>query len=138
MRGVGVADAQHLAELVVRHRDRHRGAARRRVLDAAQPDLGVAARDGLIDRVERHEHELRRPAEAAREQIRDLDVEAHEHVGIVGLASTYGAPPSGSPAQRNGGADCAAADAAAPASTRTPSRTCRSAREADWNILSRT
>ena len=51
-RRVGVADAQHLAEFVVRNRRGERSAARRRVFDAAQADVGVAPRDRLIDRGE--------------------------------------------------------------------------------------
>ena len=48
-RRVRVADAQHFAELVVRQRDRERGAARGRVFDAAHADIGVAAGDALVD-----------------------------------------------------------------------------------------
>ena len=69
-------DAQDFAELVVGNRQRQRGAARQRVFDAAQADVRVAPGDGLVDRRERDLDELRRAPEAAREQARDLDVEA--------------------------------------------------------------
>ena len=70
---------QHFAELVIRNGDRQRRAARRRVLDAAQADVGVAARDRLIDRGERDVDELAasRPSPRAM-QLGDLDVEADE------------------------------------------------------------
>ena len=84
-RRVGVADAEHFAELVVRKRDRHRRAARRRVFDAAQADVGVAAGDALIDRAKRDVDELRRPAESGGEQLGDLDVEADEPIGVRGI-----------------------------------------------------
>ena len=80
---VGVANAQHLAELVVGDGDRHRRAAGRRVLDAAQPDLGVAARHRLVDGGVLDDHELRRPPESARDQLRDLDVEPDHRLGVA-------------------------------------------------------
>src|SRR5438034_1398898 len=63
------------------------GAPGGRILDAAEADIRVAARDGLIDRVERHELEARRPPDTARDEICDLDVEADERVWMrrVGL-----------------------------------------------------
>ena len=74
--GVRGADAQHFAKRVVRDRGRHRGPPRRRVLDAAQADVGVAAGDGLIDGSEPDEDEPRRAPEAARDALGDLHVEA--------------------------------------------------------------
>ena len=47
------------------------------------PIVGVAARDRLVDRRELHEHEARRAAQPARDQLRDLDVEADHRVGMV-------------------------------------------------------
>ena len=102
-RRIGVADAQDLAELVVGNRRRQRGAARGRVFDAAQADVGVAAGD-RTDRSTRtrSEHEPRRASEASRDQLRDFDVEADQFVRVAsGSASTNGAPPSGSPAHRS-------------------------------------
>ncbi len=53
-RGVGVADAEDFAKFVVRNGRRERGPARRRVLDAAQRDVGIAPLDRLIERLEPH------------------------------------------------------------------------------------
>ena len=69
-RGVAVADAQHLAEFVVGQRDRHRRPPGRRVFDPAQADVGVAAGDALVDRIEADVEELGRPAEASGEKVR--------------------------------------------------------------------
>ena len=103
------ADGEHFAELVVRNRGRDRRAARRRVLDAAEADVEVAADRGLIERGERHLDELRRAAERLRDQLGDLDVEPTTICGSFGSASTYGAPPSASPPQRSTGAGACAA-----------------------------
>ena len=81
-RRVGVADAEHLAEFVVRHRDREHRPPRRRVFEAAQADVGVAADDRLHDRREGDRDEFRRPSEPPRDQVRDLDVEADEAIGL--------------------------------------------------------
>ena len=56
----------------------------------------------LIERRELHLDELRRSAELPRDQLGDLDVEAHQLLRIAGSASTNGAPPSASPPQRKG------------------------------------
>ena len=52
-----VADRQHLAELVVGNRWRHGRATGRRVLDAAQAGVGIAACDRLVNgrKADRHE-----------------------------------------------------------------------------------
>src|SRR5262249_16448509 len=55
-RRVGIADAQHFVELVIRNGGRHSGAPRRRVFNPTQADLGIAALDGL--RSEEHTSEL--------------------------------------------------------------------------------
>jgi hypothetical protein len=83
--GVGVADAEDFAELVVRHRHRQRCAAGRRVLDAAHADVGVAADDALVDRFEADVDELGTSAERAREQLRDLDVEPDQPIRMRGI-----------------------------------------------------
>jgi hypothetical protein len=83
-RGVGVAHGKHFAELVVRQRDGHGRPEYGRVLDPAQTDLRVAAADGLDDRREGDEHELRCAAQAPGEKVGDLHVESHQLVGIVG------------------------------------------------------
>ncbi len=83
-RCVGIAHGQHLAEFVVGHRHRHRGATRRRVLDAAEPNFGVAASDRLVDRGKGDEDELGRAPEAPGEQCGDVDVEADQFVRPVG------------------------------------------------------
>ena len=101
--GVGRADAQHLAKLIIRKGDRVAGAPRRRVLDAAQADVGVAARDRLIDRCKGDLDEARLAAQPPRDQLGDLDVEADDarRVGRVGLDVTARRPrrrpPIGSP-----------------------------------------
>ena len=58
---------QHFAELVVRNGDREPGAARRTVLDAAQPDVEITARRRGIDAGEADLNEARRPFKARRE-----------------------------------------------------------------------
>ena len=79
--GVAVADAQHFAEFVVGQRDRHRRPPGRRVLDPAQADVGVVARDALVDRIEADVDELGPPVEASGEKVRDFDVEPDELIG---------------------------------------------------------
>ena len=59
-RRVGGAHREHLAKLVVRQRHGERRAPRRRVLDAVERDVEVAARSGLVERRERDLDELRR------------------------------------------------------------------------------
>jgi len=54
---------------------------RRRVLDAAQADVGVTAGNRLVDLAKIDVDELGPAAEPARHQRRDLDVEANEIVG---------------------------------------------------------
>ena len=83
--GVLGSHRQHLAELVIGNGDGERRSPRRRVLDAAQPDIRVAARDRLIDRREGDHDESRRTAHAARDERRDLDVEADDLLGIGGI-----------------------------------------------------
>ena len=61
---VGVAHGKHFAEFVVGNRRRERGSAAGRVFDAAQADVGVAARDRLIDGGEGDEDEPRLTVEA--------------------------------------------------------------------------
>ena len=64
-------------------------------------DVGIAARDALIDGRERDVQKLGRPADAGGEQRGDLDVEADDaDRDGTDRPSTNGAPPSGSPAQR--------------------------------------
>jgi hypothetical protein len=84
---VGVADAQHLAKLVVGQRHRHRRSACGGILDAAEADLRIPPGDALIDGGERDVQELGRPADAGGEQRRDLDVEADDPIGMgrIGL-----------------------------------------------------
>ena len=76
MSSVGIAYAEHLAELIIRKRDGEGGAVRGRVLDAAQSDVGIAAGDRLIDGEERDFNELRLAAQATRKKSRHLDVES--------------------------------------------------------------
>ena len=85
--GVGAPDAQDLAKFVVGHSDRQARAPRRRVFDTAEADLGVAPIDRLVDGRELDVDELRRTAERARQEVRDLDIEAHERVRLrrIGL-----------------------------------------------------
>ena len=82
---VGGAHREHLAKLVVRHARGDHRAARRRVLDAVEPDVEVAAHGGLVERCERDLDELRRATELLSDQLRDLDVEADELRRILGV-----------------------------------------------------
>ena len=75
---VGIAHGEHFAECVVGNRRRERGSACGRVFDAAQADIGVAARDRLIDGGEGDEDESGLTVEATRDQVGDLDIEADE------------------------------------------------------------
>ena len=76
-------------------------APRRDVLDAAQADVEVAALRRLIERGERDLHELRRAAELARDQLRDLDVEADDlrRIARVGFDKRRAAFGVAAPAQ---------------------------------------
>ena len=112
--------AQHFPELVVRHRHRHRRATRRGVFDAAQTDVRVAAGDALVDRAERDVLELRlcgRSPAASSAAISTSNPTRRS--GCDGSASTNGAPPSGSPAQRSTLGCAEATFDAAPASHRS-------------------
>ena len=82
-RRVGGAHREHLAKLVVRQRHGERRATRRRVLDAVERDVEVAARGGLVERCERDLDELRRATELLRDQLGDLDVEALHSLGML-------------------------------------------------------
>ena len=102
--------------------DGERRAARRRVLDAAQADVEVAARHRRVDRRELHRDEPRaRPSFDAMSAATSTS-KPTTRAGSRGSASTYGEPPSGSPPQRSspaagaaaGGARGAAARVAAP------------------------
>ncbi len=100
-RRIGVAYGEDFAEFVIRHGHRMRRPACRRVLDAAQADVGVTARDRLIDLPEVDVHEFRPPAEAASHQRGDFDVEADEIVRArrVGLDERRAAFGIASPAK---------------------------------------
>ena len=84
---IGRAHGQHLAELVVGYRDREARAPGRAVLDPAQGDVEIPARDRRVDTREPGLDESRSAAEAGGEQLRDLHVEADDARGIgrVGL-----------------------------------------------------
>ena len=84
-RRVRVAHAQHFAKLVIGNGGGHCGAPRRRVFNPAQADLGVAALDGLIDGSKGNVDEGGFAPEATRDEIGDLDVEAHEFIGLGGV-----------------------------------------------------
>src|SRR6266851_3335089 len=75
-RSVGVANREHFAKLVIRDRRGERRAARWRVLDTAQANFSIVAGYRLIDGAERDEHEPRRPPQASRDELGDLDVES--------------------------------------------------------------
>ena len=83
--GVRGPDAEDLAELVIRNGDGVACPAGGRILDAAEADLGVAARDRLVDRGERDLDELRLPAEATGNQLGDVDVESRNSRRIGGI-----------------------------------------------------
>ena len=80
---IGVADAQHLPELVVRQRDRHRRAPHRRVFDPAQADIGVAPRDALIDQIEPHVDELGRAVRLPRPGARQSPRRSQRYGRVV-------------------------------------------------------
>src|SRR5206468_1027278 len=82
---IGITNAQHFAEFVVRDRRRERGTAGRRVLDPAQPHVRVVAIDRLIDRAEVDVDEPRRAPEAGGDQLRDLYVEPDERIRVGGI-----------------------------------------------------
>ncbi len=84
-RRVAVAHAQHFAKAVIGHRRRHGRAPRRRVFDAAQADLGVAALDGLVDRRESDVDKTRLASEPAGDELGDFDVETDELVRLRGI-----------------------------------------------------
>ena len=79
-RGVARPHGQHFAEFVVGDGDGERRASRRRVLDAAHPDVEVAARHRGVDRGDLDEP--RRPPEP-RDELGDLDVEADHARRVV-------------------------------------------------------
>ena len=83
--GVGGTDAQDLAELIIRKRDGITSSARRRVLDAAQPDVGVAPGDGLIDRRVGDLDEAGLAAQPLRDELGDIDVEPDDARGVGGI-----------------------------------------------------
>ena len=83
--GVRRSDAQHLAKLIIRKRDRVAGPARGRVFDAAQPDVGVAPGNRLIDRRERNLDKAGLAAESARDELGDLDIEADDASRVGGI-----------------------------------------------------
>ena len=56
---------------------------RRRVLDAVERDVEVAAGGGLIERRKGDLLEFRGPTQLLRDELRDLDVEAHDAPGIA-------------------------------------------------------
>ena len=98
---VGLADGDHLAELVVRDAHRQLGALGRRIFHAAQRDVEIAALHRLIQRCEGRLDELRAASECVGNQPGDLDVEATEHRGIVRIGLDEGRPTLGvaAPAQ---------------------------------------
>src|SRR5262249_19517964 len=71
----------NLPKLVVRHRWSKCRAPHIGVLDAAQSNIGVAAFDRLLDRHEGDVHETGSPTKAARDEVRDFDLEADDAIG---------------------------------------------------------
>ena len=99
---IALADGDHLAELVVRDADRQLGALGRRVFDAAQRDVEVAALHGLIERGEGRLDELRAPAERLRRAAPATSTSKPRSTdGIVGVGLDEGRPALGvaAPAQ---------------------------------------
>ena len=84
---IGRANAQDFPESVVRNRRGQRRAVGRRVLDAVQAEVRIAAGDRLGEVRERDVDEARRAAQTAGQQIGDLDLETDDaiRVGRVGL-----------------------------------------------------
>ena len=80
---IRVANGEDFAELVVGNRDGQARAARRTVLDAAQPDVEIAACGGRVEARETDLHESRHAAKPAGEQLRDLDVESHDTRRVI-------------------------------------------------------
>ena len=95
MGGIGVAHRQDFPEPVVRNRHRHRGTAGRSILDAPERDVGVTARNRLVERGRGNQHELRPPAQPPGDEAGNLDVETHQsrRVGRISFderRSTFG------------------------------------------------
>jgi hypothetical protein len=82
---VGRSNAENFAKLIIGNGDCIRCAPRRSVLDAAQPDLGVAARNRLVDGCEGNFDELRLAPQAAGNQFGDVDIEANNFGRIGGI-----------------------------------------------------
>ena len=103
--GVRRADTQHLAKLIIRKGDRVAGPPRGRVFDAAQPDVGVASGNGLIDRRERDLDEAGLAAESGCDELGDLDIEADDarRVGRIGLDIRRAAFGIAGPAEKRRG-----------------------------------
>ena len=80
---IRLAHRQHFLEPIVRDAGGDSGTPARRVLDAAQADVEVAARRRLVERREGDLHELRRTTQLAGDQLGDLDVEANK-LGRIG------------------------------------------------------
>ena len=110
--GVGVADAQDFAELVVRKRDGIAGPPRGRVFDAAQADVRVAAGNRLIDRCKGDLDEARLAAKALRDKLGDLDVEADDARWVGGIGFDVRRAAFGVARPSEDGGDCAKSVAA--------------------------
>ena len=101
-RAIRRSNGEHFLKRIVGNRHFHRATAPGRVFDATEADVEVTARDRLIELRERDLHELRGPAERARDEVGDLDVEAHHmrRVARIGFderraALCVAAPPQG-------------------------------------------
>jgi hypothetical protein len=83
-------------------------AARRQVLEPAQPDVEVAARDGGVEAGERDLHEARRAAKLASDERGNLDVEADDarRVGRIGFDERRAAFGVAAPAELGRGGLC--------------------------------
>jgi hypothetical protein len=74
----------------------------RRVFDAAQPEVEVAARDRLVELREGDLDELRRPAERTRDELGNLDVQADQmrRIAAIGLDERRAPLGIAAPAER--------------------------------------
>jgi len=86
---------QDLAKFEVGQGDRVTGTTRGSVLDPGEPDVEIAAFDGLIDAGPLYLNEARRPAappapESARNALGDFDVEAAHARGVGGVGFDEG------------------------------------------------
>jgi hypothetical protein len=89
------SDGQNFAELVVRNGDREPGLPARRVFEAAEADVEIPSCGRGFEACKPDLDETRRATQLAREQRRNLDVEADYASGIARIGLDKGRPSLG-------------------------------------------